>query len=52
MGVLVLPLTVTLLFLPCGPCIANQDRYGVPIIYLMPLALAALAHALQQKKTL
>ena len=52
MGVLLLPLTVTLFFLPFGPCIANQDRYGFPIIYLMPLALAALAHALQQKKTL
>lgn len=52
MGVLLLPLTVTLFFLPFGPCIANQDRYGFPIIYLMPLTLAALAHALQQKKTL
>ena len=52
MGMLLLPLTVTLFFLPFGPCIANQDRYGFPIIYLMPLALAALAHALQQKKTL
>ena len=52
MGMLLLPLTVTLFFLPFGPCIVNQDRYGFPIIYLMPLALAALAHALQQKKTL
>ena len=43
-----LPLAVTVLFLPFGPCIEHQDRYGFPVIYLMPLALAALSCALRR----
>ena len=45
---LMLPLVVTVLFLPFGPCIEHQDRYGFPVIYLMPLALAALSCALRR----
>lgn len=47
MGILFYPLAGTLLFLPFGPCIQNQDRYGFPIIYLMPLMLACLAYGLR-----
>lgn len=50
MGLLFYPLVGTLLFLPFGPCIQNQDRYGFPIIYLIPLMLACLAYALHRRK--
>lgn len=50
MGMALLPLTVTLIFLPFGPCIEHQDRYGFPIIYLMPLALAALSYAMRREE--
>lgn len=39
-------------FLPVRPASPIRIDTVFPIIYLMPLALAALAHALQQKKTL
>ncbi len=48
MGLLFYPLVGTLIFLPFGPCIQNQDRYGFPIIYLMPLMLACLSYALKK----
>lgn len=30
-----------------GPCLLNQDRYGFPLIYCMPLLLACLRRAAQ-----
>ncbi len=33
-----------------GPCIQNQDRYGFPLIYCMPLLLACLRRAAQQNR--
>lgn len=45
-----LPQLMTMVVILCGPCIENQDRYGFPILYLMPLVLAALSYALRPKK--
>ena len=42
-----LPQLMTMAVILCGPCIQNQDRYGFPVIYLMPLALAALSFAMR-----
>ena len=39
---------LTMVVILCGPCIEHQDRYGFPVIYLMPLALAALSCALRR----
>ena len=39
---------LTMAVILCGPCIEHQDRYGFPVIYLMPLALAALSCALRR----
>lgn len=46
-----LPQLLTMVVILCGPCIEHQDRYGFPIIYLMPLALAALSYAMRKAKT-
>ena len=43
-----LPQLMTMAVILCGPCIQNQDRYGFPVIYLMPLALAALSFAMRR----
>ena len=50
-GKLLMPQTITMVSLLFGPCIQNQDRYGFPVIYLMPLALACLAYAMNRQKT-
>ena len=50
-GRLLMPQTITMVSLLFGPCIQNQDRYGFPVIYLMPLALACLAYAMNRQKT-
>lgn len=44
-----LPLFLTVGIIVCGPCIQNQDRYGFPIVYCMPLVLACLRRSLRQK---
>lgn len=49
MGKILMPQTITMVSLIFGLCIQNQDRYGFPIIYLMPLALGCLAYAMQKK---
>ena len=46
----VFPQMLTMAVILCGPCIEHQDRYGFPVIYLMPLALAALSCALREKR--
>ena len=45
---ILLPQMLTMAVILCGPCIEHQDRYGFPVIYLMPLALAALSCALRR----
>ena len=45
---ILLPQMLTMVVILCGPCIEHQDRYGFPVIYLMPLALAALSCALRR----
>ena len=45
---ILLPQMLTMAIILCGPCIEHQDRYGFPVIYLMPLALAALSCALRR----
>lgn len=45
---ILLPQMLTMAVIFCGPCIEHQDRYGFPVIYLMPLALAALSCALRR----
>ena len=49
MGKILMPQTITMVSLIFGPCIQNQDRYGFPIVYLMPLALGCLSYALKKK---
>lgn len=41
---------MTAVVIVLGPCLLWQDRYGFPIIYCMPLALAALAGQLRKKR--
>lgn len=50
MSILLLPMVLSMLVLVAGPCIENQDRYGFPIIYCMPVLLACLSLALRKKK--
>ena len=45
---ILLPQMLTMAVILCGPCIEHQDRYGFPVIYLMPLALVALSCALRR----
>ena len=45
---ILLPQMLTMVVILCGPCIEHQDRYGFPVIYLMPLSLAALSCALRR----
>ena len=45
---ILLPQMLTMAVILCGPCIEHQDRYGFPVTYLMPLALAALSCALRR----
>ena len=46
MGLLFLPMFLSMAIIVLGPCIQNQDRYGFPIVYCMPLVLACLHRAL------
>ena len=48
MIILLLPMVISMLVIIAGPCIQNQDRYGFPIIYCMPLILACLSHELKK----
>ena len=48
MMLLLLPMVISVLVIIAGPCIQNQDRYGFPIIYCMPLILACLSHELKK----
>lgn len=50
MLLLLLPLLLSMLVIVAGPCIQNQDRYGFPIVYCMPLALACLSDELRKTK--
>lgn len=49
MGIILTPQIMTIAVMIAGPCIQNQDRYGFPIIYLMPLALGCLAYAMKKE---
>jgi len=49
MLLLLLPMLLSMAVIVAGPCIQNQDRYGFPIIYCMPLVLACLSY--EMKKT-
>ena len=44
-----LPMLISMLVIVAGPCIQNQDRYGFPIVYCMPLALACMSHAMHKQ---
>ena len=50
MGVMLVVPVMTAVMIALGPCLLWQDRYGFPIIYCMPLALAALWHRLRQRQ--
>ena len=50
MGVMLTVPVMTAVMIVLGPCLLWQDRYGFPIIYCMPLALAALWRQLRQRK--
>ena len=45
-----LPMLISMLVIVAGPCIQNQDRYGFPIVYCMPLMLSCMSHVLSRKK--
>lgn len=49
LGIVFVPLFITMAMIVLGPCIENQDRYGFPIIYCMPLVLACVSYAIQKK---
>ena len=49
MDMILTPQIMTIAVMIAGPCIQNQDRYGFPIVYLMPLALGCLSYALKKK---
>ena len=46
MGVMLAVPGMTAVMIVLGPCLLWQDRYGFPIIYCMPLVLAALCRGL------
>lgn len=48
--VCLLPLVISMLVIVAGPCIQNQDRYGFPIVYCMPLVLSCMSYVLRKKK--
>lgn len=45
-----LPMLISMMVIVAGPCIQNQDRYGFPIVYCMPLMLSCMSHVLSRKK--
>lgn len=45
------PAWATFVMVILGSTIVNQDRYGFPIVYCMPLMLSCLSCALQKKQT-
>jgi len=47
MILMLLPMVISVLVIIAGPCIQNQDRYGFPIVYCMPLILACLSYELR-----
>jgi len=47
MLMILLPMVISVLVIVAGPCIQNQDRYGFPIIYCMPLVLSCLSFGLR-----
>ncbi len=47
--VCLLPLVISMLVIVAGPCIQNQDRYGFPIVYCMPLMLSCMSYLLRRK---
>lgn len=49
LGVVLVPLLAAMVMVALGPCIKNQDRYGFPIMYSMPLVLACLCFQLRRQ---
>lgn len=49
MGTMLLCGALTLAMIVLGPCLYQQDRYGYPIIYTLPLVMACLGHALANR---
>ena len=48
MLMMVIPILVSMMVIVAGPCLQNQDRYGFPIIYCMPILLSCMSVCLRK----